>query len=69
MNSVQCEKCESAMRLQSESLTEEFWVCSNSRCNKWVRRSSIIHDTDNHATGGGTPFFKMPKAIFSIFNR
>jgi hypothetical protein len=31
------------MRLQSESLTEEFWVCANTDCNKWVRRSSIIH--------------------------
>jgi ssDNA-binding Zn-finger/Zn-ribbon topoisomerase 1 len=66
MSSIQCEKCESAMRLQSESLTEEFWVCSNPSCNKWLRRSSIIHDA-NTKTGFGGSLFKLPKAVFSVF--
>jgi hypothetical protein len=67
MNIIQCEKCQNAMRLQSETLTEEFWVCPNTECNKWFRRSSIIHDS-NSATAAA-PMFGIGRVILSVFNK
>lgn len=50
MSNLQCNKCQNHMRLQSESLTEEFWVCTNTDCNKWLRRSTVIHDSKEAST-------------------
>jgi ssDNA-binding Zn-finger/Zn-ribbon topoisomerase 1 len=67
MCDIECKKCQSTMRLQSESLTEEFWVCENTECNKWVRRSSIIHEAKKKATSGISLFGKWD-TLFSVFN-
>lgn len=56
------------MKLQSESLTEEFWVCTNSRCNKWLRRSTVINDSDKTAAFA-SQLFGMAGGIFAIFNK
>lgn len=65
MCDMQCSKCQSAMRLQSESLTEEFWVCANTDCNKWARRSTVIHD-ERESSPLFAPLFGSIAARFSI---
>lgn len=67
MCNLQCNKCQNSMRLQSESLTEEFWVCENNHCNKWLRRSTVIHDSHNPSSFAN-PFSGIGAGIFSIFN-
>ena len=68
MCDMQCNKCQSSMRLQSESLTEEFWVCANTDCNKWHRRSTVAHDSES-ASSFASPLFGMGSGLFSIFNK
>jgi len=63
MNTMQCNKCQSTMQLQSESLTEEFWVCTNSRCNTWTRQSSVIHRPAYSVTES------LSDAMYSLFNQ
>jgi hypothetical protein len=53
------------MRLQSESLTEEFWVCANAKCNKWLRRSTVIHDE----RGASSTFMPLFGGITSLISR
>lgn len=65
MCNMQCNKCQSNMRLQSESLTEEFWVCANTDCNKWARRSTIIHD-EKETSALFAPLFRGIASRFSI---
>ncbi len=59
------------MKLQTTSLTEEFWVCSTSRCNHWLRRSTVIPEADELAVAAvpgmkvGTTFFpRLAKTLF-----
>jgi hypothetical protein len=66
MKVVQCEKCQNAMRLQSETLTEEFWVCQNSACNKWFRCSSVIHQPNQDTTRSR---FGIGNTLLSLFNK
>lgn len=51
------------MQLQSESLTEEFWVCTNSSCNKWIRQSSVIHRPAHSITKN------LGDAMYTLFNQ
>jgi hypothetical protein len=64
MSNLQCNKCQNHMQMQSESLTEEFWVCTNTECNKWERRSSVSHEVTSSSISIG-----LGEAIYSIFNK
>jgi hypothetical protein len=52
------------MQLQSESLTEEFWVCCNSDCHTWERRSTVTHKVISSGVSKG-----FSEAVYAALNQ
>ncbi|GEM_PF-2245369 len=69
---TQCVKCQAVgrngvMKMQSETLTEQFWVCSNAECNNRFSKKTDFHETKETMTLGAATV-AIGAALWSIFH-